>query len=64
MLFFKAASENTLLLPIIERFGRSLIATPFPPCCFNESDYFSTKVCDLGLHFDTKSSCPSNTQIL
>ena len=38
------------------------IATPFPPCCLNESDYFSTKVCDLGLHFGAKSSCPSNAR--
>ena len=57
MPFLKAASENTLLLAIIER-------SPFPPCCLNESDYFSTKVCDLGLHFGAKSSCPSNAQIL
>ena len=28
------------------------------------SDYFSTKVCDLALHFGAKSSCPSYTQIL
>ena len=58
MPFLKAASENTLLLAIIEGFGRSLYRNA------NESDYFSTKVCDLGLHFGAKSSCPSNAQIL
>ena len=62
MPFFKAASENTLLLPIIEGFGRLVYRNA--PCCLNESDYFSTMVCDLGLHFGAKSSCPSNTQIL
>ena len=60
MPFFKAASEH---LPIIEGFGR-LFYRNAGPCCLNESDYFSTKVCDLGLHFGAESSCPSNAQIL
>ena len=59
MPFLKAASENTLLLA---GFGRSLYRNA--PCCLNESDYFSIKVCDIGLHFGAKSSCPSNAQIL
>ena len=33
------------------------IATPFRSWSFKEIDYFSTKVCDLGLHFGAKSSC-------
>ena len=57
MQFFKAASENTLLL------DGCFIATLFSPCSLNESNYFSPNVCDLGLHFGAKSSCPSNAQI-
>ena len=64
MPFLKAASENTLLLAIIEVADGRFIATPFPPCCLNESDYFLPRFVDLGLHFGAKSSCPSNAQIL
>ena len=62
----KAASENTLLLPIIERFGRSLLSQRhFRRVALTRANIFLyTKVCDLGLHFGAKSSCPSNTQIL
>ena len=48
MPFLKAASENTLLLPIIEGFGRSLYRNAISSVLL-ERDYFSSKVCDLAL---------------
>ena len=60
--FFKEASEdrvdNALFLTVV------LSQRHFRPWCFNKNYYFSTKVCELGLHFGTKSSCSSNAQIL
>ena len=64
MPFLKAASENTLLLAIIEGFGRSFYRNAISSVLLERERYFSTKVCDLGLHFGAKSSCPSNAQIL
>ena len=43
-------------------FERSFIATQFRPWTFDKSHYFSTEICDLGLHFVTKSNYFSNTQ--
>ena len=60
MPFFKEASEDrelwSIMLTVVlsqRHFGRGA-----------PNDYFSTKVCELGLHFGTKSSCSSNAQIL
>ena len=50
MPFFKGASEDRELWPIMHCFSR-FIAMPFRPWCFNKDDYFSTKVCDFRLLF-------------
>ena len=43
---------------IIHFFRQTFIALPNS----DESDYFSNKVCDLGLKFYAKGICSSNTQ--
>ena len=55
----RTLADNALFLTVVlsqRHFGRGAL--------INNNDYFSTKVCELGLHFGTKSSCSSNTQIL
>ena len=43
-------------------FGLTFITSPIRPFSSEESDYFSTKVYDLGLKFGGKSNCSSYTQ--